>query len=111
MDRMDDKLDAMWAEYRDACPDPEPTAEFMPGLWRRIETRRKATVSIRRLAQVCVMASMALALVMGVVLIPRSQDLATYYSSTYVDTLAADNPYDYTEIVDLGDQDPGSWEL
>jgi hypothetical protein len=103
MDRMDDKLDSLWAEYRDACPDPEPTAEFMPGLWRRIETRRKATVSIRRLAQVCVMASAALALVMGVVLIPRSQDLATYYSSTYVDTLAADNPSDYTEVLDIGD--------
>ncbi len=26
MDRMNDKLDALWAEYREACPDPEPAA-------------------------------------------------------------------------------------
>ena len=111
MDRMDDKLDGLWAEYRGACPDPEPSAEFMPGLWRRIETRRKATTSIRRLAQVCVMASAALALVMGVVLIPRSQDLSTYYSSTYVDTLAGDNSVDYTEVLDSGDQGVAVEEL
>ena len=111
MDRMKDNLDALLAQYRDACPDPEPTADFMPGLWRRIESRRKATVSIRRLAQICVMASVALALVMGVVLIPRSQDLATYYSSTYVDTLAADNSNDYTEVLDLGDQGTALEEL
>ena len=103
MDRMDDKLDALWAQYRDACPDPEPTAQFTPGLWQRIDTRRRATASIRRLAQVCVMASVALALLMAVVLIPRSQDLAVYNSGSYVDVLASDYPNDYTEFLDIGD--------
>ena len=37
MDRMDqdrvgDKLDPLWAEYRSACPDVEPSAHFMPQL-------------------------------------------------------------------------------
>jgi hypothetical protein len=104
MDRMEDKLDALWAEYRHACPDPEPTAQFMPGLWQRIDARRRATASIRRLAQVCVMATVALSLLIGIVLIPRSQDQAAYNSGTYVDVLAAEQPDEYTEVLDdIGD--------
>ena len=99
MDRMNDKLDALWAEYREACPDPEPTAEFMPGLWHRIEARRVATTSVfRRLAQVCVVATVALTVIMGVVLIPELQKLAVY-SSNYVDVLAADHPNTYVDIL------------
>jgi len=72
MDRMDDKLDALFAEYRMACPDPEPSADFMPGMWKRIEARRVATVSVfRHWAQVCVMATVALTLLIGAVLIPK----------------------------------------
>lgn len=46
MDRMnyednDSKLDALFAEYRDAMPDQDAGASFMPGLWQKIETRRK----------------------------------------------------------------------
>ncbi len=46
MDRMPDgdKLDALWVEYRNACPDPEAGAGFMPGLWQRIEARRSSNL-------------------------------------------------------------------
>lgn len=100
MDHMDDKLDALWREYREACPDPEPSAQFMPGLWRRIDGRRRATASVRRLAQIFVTATVALTLLIGVVLIPRSRDQATYNSATYVDVLAAEQPDDYAEVFD-----------
>ena len=87
MDRMDDKLDALWAEYRAALPDPEPSADFMPKLWRGIEARRTESLSVfRRLAQVCVMATLALALVMTVII--RIQE--TGVAGTYVDALAAE---------------------
>ena len=74
MDRMrdqgDDKLDGFFAEYRMACPDPEPSANFMPGMWKRIEARRTATLSVfRHWAQVCVMATVAATLLIGAVLI------------------------------------------
>ncbi len=99
MDRMNDKLDALWAEYREACPDPEPSAQFMPNLWQRIEARRVATTSVfRRLAQVCVVATAALTVIMGVVLIPQFQK-ALVYSSNYVDVLAADHPNTYVDIL------------
>ncbi len=98
MDRMDDKLDALWAEYRDACPDPEPSTEFMPRLWRRIDGRRSGTTSIfRRLAQVCMMAAVALTILMAVV-IPQLQRLPVYTAS-YVDVLTADPLNTYVDIL------------
>jgi hypothetical protein len=99
MDRMNDKLDALWAEYRDACPDPEPNAEFMPNLWVKIEARRVATTSIfRRSAQVLAMATLALTMLLVTVVIPRMQR-APVYSATYVDVLAADHPNTYVDIL------------
>jgi hypothetical protein len=50
MDRMnykdnETKLDALFAEYRDAIPQPEETSStFMPGLWQKIEARRNEKV-------------------------------------------------------------------
>jgi len=100
---MEDKLDVLLAEYRDACPDPEPTAQFTPNLWRRIEERRTASAYVfRRLAQICVMTTVALSLLMAVVLIPRLQTLLVY-SATYVDVLVAEHAGDYTEVLALGD--------
>jgi len=93
------KLDALWAEYRQALPDPEPSASFMPGLWQRIEARRSANVKmLRRIAQVCVGATLALTVLMGVVLIPQL-DKANVYNSTYVDVIAADHPNSYVDLV------------
>jgi len=99
MDRMDDKLDALFAEYRMACPDPEPSADFMPSMWKRIEARRVATVSVfRHWAQVCVMATVALTLLIGAVLIPKFRaDPA--YSSTYLEALSAEHSSDYIQLL------------
>ena len=35
------KLDELFAAYRDALPDREPSAGFTPELWRRIDQKRK----------------------------------------------------------------------
>lgn len=82
------KLDALFAEYRSAFPDPESGADFMPNLWRKIEARRVESVSVfRRLAQVCLVATVALTLAMALI-IPKLQP-DPVYSSTYVDVLDA----------------------
>ena len=88
MDRMNDNLDALWAEYRSACPDPEPGANFMPVLWQKIEARRIETTSVfRHTAQAWVMAALALTLLI-IVLLPRLQQRAPIYSAnTYVEVL------------------------
>jgi hypothetical protein len=99
MNENPDKLNALWASYREACPDPEPGAGFMPGLWQRIEARRASNVILlRRIAQVCVGATVALTLLMGAVLIPRFER-APVYSATYVDVIAADHPNTYVDIL------------
>ena len=47
-DRANDKLDPLWAEYREACPDPDPSASFMPQLWQRIDNRPCVPEDCRR---------------------------------------------------------------
>jgi len=104
MDRMKDRLDALWAEYREATPDPEAGPDFMPKLWHKIEARRVETTSVfRRLAQICVTATVALALIMGAVLIPRGSSDDAFYTGTYVDILAAEHSNDYVEALPAGD--------
>src|SRR5437870_2570844 len=98
MDRMKDRLDALWVEYREALPDPETASpNFMPQLWQKIEGRRVETTSVfRRLAQICVMGSIALTLVMSLVLIPHSNNHAeVFYTGTYDDIHAAEHSNDY----------------
>ena len=104
MDRMNDKLDALWAEYRDACPDPEASPDFTPRLWQKIEAKRidRTAFVFRRLAQICVGATLALTLLMGAVLIPRYQNEVAYNGS-YVDVLAEQHANDYAEILPVGE--------
>ncbi|MBZ5635317.1 MAG: hypothetical protein LAO55_19500 [Acidobacteriia bacterium] len=101
---MKDRLDALWVEYREVTPDPETGPNFMPQLWQKIEARRVETTSVfRRLAQICVMATIALALVMSAVLIPHNNFDEVFYSGTYVDILAAEHSNDYVEALPAGD--------
>jgi hypothetical protein len=90
-DLKDAKLNGLFAAYRDACPDPESSPEFMPNLWRKIEARRVDTTSVfRRLAHVCMAATVAL-LLLTTLLTPPATDDEVLYSSTYADVLAADH--------------------
>ena len=95
MERMDpggtkDKLDALFAQYREACPDREASASFMPHLWEQIEARRSAVASswFRLWAQVWLVATVTLAIVIGGILIPRLENPPAYQAS-YVDVLTA----------------------
>lgn len=110
MDRMDDKLQSLWSEYRDACPDPEPGPNFMPEMWRRIDSRRRtATLLYRRWAEVFVMTTFAITVLLVAFLIPRYQREAIY-EATYVDVLnAADSTFD-AMILPSGDVAPGDFE-
>ena len=101
---MDEKLDALWVEYRDACPAPDPSPEFMPRLWQQIDKRRIGNARVfRRLAQICVMATAALTLLIGAVVIPRIQAEA-FFSKSYADELAAEHVNaDFTDFLTAGD--------
>jgi hypothetical protein len=91
MDQLTDKLEGLFAAYRDACPDPEPSADFMPGLWRKIEARRSQSLNVlKRLTQVFVGATAVLTIVMAALVIPAMQN-SPVYSATYLDVLADHN--------------------
>jgi hypothetical protein len=102
MEYFESKLAALWVMYREACPDPEPSPEFMPDLWQRIEARREATLSLlfRRWAEVCVITALALIFISTLVT-PRWQRLATY-QSTYLDVLTAADFSDETVVLPGG---------
>jgi len=103
MDRMTENLDALWAEYRDACPDPEPSAQFMPMLWQKIEARRLETTSLfRHMAQAWVMAALALTLLI-VVLLPRLRHEQVYSANTYVEVLDDAHSNDALELLAAGE--------
>jgi hypothetical protein len=94
----EERLDALFRAYRDACPVPEPSANFMPDIWSRIEARQSVTFSLRRMASAFVTAAVALSIAMSVYLaLPHSNP--NYYSQTYIEALADANPLDAPEIV------------
>ena len=59
MDHFNDELNALFAEYRAAVPDPGASANFMPELWRKIEARQTLVLRLRKLTQVFVGAAAA----------------------------------------------------
>jgi len=95
------RLDALFRAYRDACPTPEASANFMPNLWQRVEARQTYAFSFKRMANALVTAAVAFSILLGVYMsIPRSNP---YYSQTFVEVLADANSQDAG--VDL--PDPG----
>ena len=83
------RLDECFAAYRDACPDPEPAADFMPRLWARIEGRREsqAAAAWRRWTEAFL--SLAAAASLAIVLLQVvPQATHVYYHSTYLDQLS-----------------------
>ena len=99
----DERLDALFREFAMACPDREPSANFMPKLWQQIEARQTYTFSFRRMANALVTAAVALSIVLGVYMsIPQ----AGYSNQTYIEALADANAIDTPEFVGPVHLDP-----
>lgn len=47
----EDELQRFFAEYREACPQPEASPEFLPQIWRRIEESQSFLFSFEHLAR------------------------------------------------------------
>jgi hypothetical protein len=80
-------LDRLFAEYREACDVPEPSVNFMPALWERIDAGQSWTKHVWKWANgfVAAAAAASLFLVMLQMLPRHSSD---FYAATYVETLA-----------------------
>ena len=60
----DSKLDQLFQTYRAACPEVEPSTNFMPRLWQRIESRHSFGFIFQNLARTTVTVCAALCLLL-----------------------------------------------
>ena len=96
------RLDALFQTYRQACPDPEVSANFMPQLWQKIEARERTSTVFARLARTVVTAALALSSIMALVVTVSHSHAAALPSETYVEVLEEDQArqnLDYFEPV------------
>src|SRR5215472_5225650 len=93
----EEKLDALFRAFA-ACPTPEPSANFMPTLWQKIEARQTFTFSFSRMANAFAAAAVALTLALSVYMyVPKPN--APVPSQTYLDALAEAQPLVAPELV------------
>jgi len=83
-------LSDLFHAYRDACPDPEPSVNFMPAMWAKIEAREASSTIFSRLAKGIVTAALGASVLMGLLSASSSQPVSTPEGS-YVQALVADH--------------------
>jgi hypothetical protein len=107
MDRWDSEkeLNELFANYKTAVPDPDSSANFMPGLWGKIEARRSFTLRVRKLTQVFMGAAAALCLLFAMIEVVPSSATPEMHG-TYVDMLAATHPADNLTALGIAPRDP-----
>ena len=94
------ELNALFHAYRAACPEAEPSANFMPEIWRRIEERQRSLFFLGRWARAFVTAAAVLSLGMAAYLyIPEGHNTMLSVES-YVEAVAAGHVVDSPEFID-----------
>src|SRR5215831_15433802 len=102
----EERLNALFRAYGNACVTPEPGPNFMPQLWQRIESRQTFSFFFGRVARGFVTAGVAATLAMGIYLtIPRA---SSSYSSTYVEVLVASHNTDNPDLIETAGYDLAS---
>jgi hypothetical protein len=95
----EERLDALFQAYQEACPDRDPSPNFMPNLWQRIEARQTFTFSLRRMAGGFVTAALALSVALGVYMAIPNNNQAVNTPQSYIEALADAQPLDTPDIV------------
>jgi hypothetical protein len=91
-DKWPAELERIFAAYKDAVVEPSPSPDFLPGLWTKIDQRRRVSYSFRRMASGFVTAAAAICLLLTAALWTPSQ-ISVTGGATYVEILA-DNEVD-----------------
>lgn len=87
-------LNDLWVRYDEACAPPEPSADFMPGVWRKIEARRGFPFQFRSYARRMAATAAAFSLLLIVLHFAPFAGSRDVYTMTYMDTLEADSAND-----------------
>jgi hypothetical protein len=91
MDQWNNELNDLFAGYKATMPDLDPSPDFMPELWKKIEARQTLVVRIKKLTQVFVAAAAAICVILALLLTVPSTN-KTIISGNYVDALAEIHP-------------------
>jgi Na+-transporting NADH:ubiquinone oxidoreductase subunit NqrB len=97
----DSGLNDLFHRYRAACPEVEPSANFMPAIWHRIESGRSFRLVFQQIARPLMAGSAALVLLLLLLNIVSSQ-YTRLTAPSYVDALMADHTAEktyYTEAL------------
>ena len=103
---LEQTVDRLFAAYRSAFPDPAPSAAFTPGIWNKIEARRRQTF-VMSWTRKLMAASASLCFVFGMFLITPFPNGASPLA-TYLDFL--DDEHDREAVAELH-QIPGQTQL
>lgn len=98
---LDRELDGLLASYRDACPAPDATPEFMPKLWARIDARQSSFGFLKRWTEGFVAAAAAACLMAVLLQVAPDDSKSAVYQSTYLEALTQDTPTENSIFVDV----------
>ncbi len=94
-------LAALLSAYRSAVPDCDASAPFVPGVWAKIDARRRDNRWFGRIARGFVTASGAICLMLSVAMWVPGTPVSSVYTSSYIDVLANDTGGDEMIETDL----------
>ena len=106
MHEIESRLDGLFHAYRNACPDPEPSVNFMPEMWAKIEAREASSTVFNRMAKALVTAALGASVVMGLMSASYTPQPGPASDGSYIQALAADHvsdlePFQVERISDL----------
>jgi hypothetical protein len=84
-----DELTALFAAYRDACPEIETGPDFIPGIWTKIDARQSFWFSFERLGRGFAAAAVAVCLLLAV--LNFTSNPRSLHDVSYLDGLAAEH--------------------
>jgi hypothetical protein len=87
----------LFRSYRDSLEGIDGSPNFMPGLWAKIDSRRRVTYSFGRVASAFVTAAFLICLIMSGTLLTTKQPASSYqtsYVDALADTVAADDEFE-----------------
>jgi hypothetical protein len=91
-------LDQLFRRYRQSCPDVEPSVNFMPTLWEKIEAHRSFPFAFRKLGRSLMTASAALCLLLLLLNLAVTPQMSTSYTDALLAESSAEQTY-YTEAI------------
>jgi hypothetical protein len=106
-DDLERRFDEMLGSYREAVPDPEASAAFMPKLWQKIDARQNYLLEWKRWTQGFLAGAVAASLLFVVLqVLPKGS--ADFYTATYLETLAEDQAPEQLVYRDVAGDENGA---